>query len=82
MAQTCGCTAWVESDAGGVLPDAGLGSWLFFQVEAQARCAGCGSEFIGEPINAIGAAGGEGGARVGATHRIEVGTDIDAPEAS
>ena len=80
MGKTCGGAACIGSDAGGVLPGAGVGAELFFNVEAQARCIGSGSRFIDEPINAIGAAGGEAGGRVERAHRI--GTDIDAPDAA
>jgi hypothetical protein len=53
MAKTCGGAACIGSDAGGVLPGAGVGAELFFNVEAQARCIGSGSRFIDEPIKRL-----------------------------
>jgi hypothetical protein len=78
MAKTCGRATCIGSDAGGVLPGAGVGTELLFNVEAQARRIGSGSRFIDEPINVIGAAGGEGGARVERAYRIDGATDCAA----
>jgi hypothetical protein len=82
MAKTCGRATCIGSDVGGVLPGAEVGTELLFNVEAQARRIGSGSRFIDEQINAIGAADGEGGARVERAYRIDGATDIDAPDAA
>src|ERR1019366_5307859 len=59
----------------------GLDPSYFSMWKRKPRGAGSGSEPAGEPIDPIGAAGGEDGARVDRTRRIDGGTDIDAPDA-